>query len=178
MLFLAQKKIPVWALLVLWKALPLQTNSDFPDVSVESAQICGVDDRCANIYKAGKCYGTLRTVGLGETLRISSVSRLERGCKWIFTARDDSSYQCCYGNTDQCSAFNHHHENCRSQGNKSARVTIDVTKCSLQICNVTHEDDGSYDSIDLYTGNVSITFDISISKTWAIKEVIIAQLTI
>ena len=94
MLFLAQKKIPVWALLVLWKALPLQTNSDFPDVSVENAQICGVDDRCANIYEAGKCYGTLRTVGLGETLRISSVSRLERGCKWIFTARDDSSYQC------------------------------------------------------------------------------------
>ena len=178
MLSLAQKKMPVWALLVLSLALPLRMNSDFPDVSVESSQICGADDRCANIYEAGKCYGTLRTVGHGETLRISSVSRLERGCKWIFTARDDSSYQCCYGNTDQCSTFDHHHENCRSHSNKSARVTIDATKCSLQICNVTHEDDGSYDSIDLYTGNVSITYDISIQKTWARKEVFIAQLTI
>ena len=81
----------------------------------------------------------------------------------------DSSFQCCYGNTDQCERFESH-KRCRGKEDPSSvLVKVEGTRCSLQICDITHEDEGSYQSIYLGVqaseNNYRTTFFISLQQT-------------
>ena len=131
--------------------LLLAESSEQAPSQDSSEQICRPKfwDTCPSIYRSLECFGTNRTIVPGEAIRLSSGSDLRRGCKWIFTSQVDSSFQCCYGNTDQCERFESH-KRCRGKEDPSSvLVKVEGTRCSLQICDITQEDEGSYQSIYL-----------------------------
>ena len=132
--------------LAFFLVLILAHSSDQSPIQGDHEQICRPESRdtCPTIYRSLECYGTNRTIVPGAALRLSSGSDLRKGCKWIFTSQVDSSFQCCYGNTDQCERFESH-KRCRGKEDPaSVLVKVEGTRCSLQICDITHEDEGSF----------------------------------
>ena len=88
--------------------------------------------------------GFLVETALNSDISISAMGRLDGGCKFLFTSKDDQR-TCCFHGRGQGSSLDlchRHHPSCKN----ATKVTVDTrrSQCTLSLTNVTEADSGTY----------------------------------